>query len=374
MYAKLHPVKQFDFQINRIITYGEKACDFREVKETAAKITDFDSWFKEWKTLGLKAEKEQRFLHAAYYYRLAEFFLTEAHPEKEIMYKKSIENFHKIISKDQNLEIIKVPYKNGYMKTFLFKAKKEKARIIVFGGYDSFIEEFYLAVKDLADAGYTVYMFEGPGQGKTLKQGIKFTYQWEKPVTAIFDYFKIEKAPVVGISWGGYFVLRAAAFEKRITEAIAFDILYDGFDFMTSPFPFPMKQIFKTLFFLKAKDTINRLVWNLMKKKILAQWAIEHGQYITGTKTPFDFYTHIKQHTLKGIEDKITCNVLLLAGEKDHYIPLEHYYILMKKLKNAKSLTGRIFTEEEGGQEHCQTGNHKLAIDYIVNWLDEKYE
>jgi len=79
------------------------------------------------------------------------------------MYNKSIENFHKIISKDPNLKIVKVPYKTGYMKTFIFKARKEKAKIIVFGGYDSFIEEFYLTVKEFANAGYTIYMFEGPG-------------------------------------------------------------------------------------------------------------------------------------------------------------------------------------------------------------------
>jgi hypothetical protein len=24
---------------------------------------------------------------------------------------------------------------------------------------------------------------------------------------------------------------------------------------------------------------------------------------------------------------------------------------------------------KEGGGEHCQTGNHKLAMDYIINWL-----
>ncbi len=81
-----------------------------------------------------------------------------------------------------------------------------------------------------------------------------------------------------------------------------------------------------------------------------------------------------KKHSLKGIEHLVHSDVLLLAGEKDHYIPLPHYYILMKKLKRARSLEGRIFTEAEGGEQHCQVGNHHLAVNYILDWLEKKAE
>jgi hypothetical protein len=29
-----------------------------------------------------------------------------------------------------------------------------------------------------------------------------------------------------------------------------------------------------------------------------------------------------------------------------------------------------MITEKEGGGEHRQIGTHKLAIDYIINWLN----
>ena len=67
--------------------------------------------------------------------------------------------------------------------------------------------------------------------------------------------------------------------------------------------------------------------------------------------------------------EKIDCDVLLLAGESDHYIPKSHFSILYRGIKNAKSLTGKLFTESEGDAEHCQAGNHKIAIDFILNWL-----
>jgi hypothetical protein len=42
----------------------------------------------------------------------------------------------------------------------------------------------------------------------------------------------------------------------------------------------------------------------------------------------------------------------------------------MNGIKNARTLEGKMFTEQEGGAEHCQIGNHELAIDYIVQWMN----
>lgn len=61
--------------------------------------------------------------------------------------------------------------------------------------------------------------------------------------------------------------------------------------------------------------------------------------------------------------------MLLLAGEKDHYIPTDQFYKLMNKIKHAKSLSARMFTESEGGEQHCQIGNHQIAIEEIFNWI-----
>lgn len=371
-FLKLTGSQQLDFQINRILTYGEEACNAEEVRQLAGSIIDLPSWFSAWSSLGQKAEQESRFLHAAYYYRLAEFFLSDKDKSKEEMYKLSLGNFTKIISEDKSVKTAFVPYANSELKTLIFSAPCSRGDLVLFGGYDSFIEEFYLAVKEIAALGYTVYLFEGPGQGSALKKGLHFEPHWEKPVKAVLDYFNLDRVTVIGISWGGYLALRAAAFEKRIQKVVAYDILYDGFDCMTNPFPVGIRQLMRLLFFFKQKHLINALFALFMKKKLIIEWAVSHGMYITGTTSPYDFYTNLKAHTIKGIEDKINCVVLLLAGEKDHYIPLRHYRLLMKKLKYTRSLHGRVFTTSEGGEQHCQVGNHRLAIDYIYRWLENE--
>lgn len=266
-----------------------------------------DSWFRVWLSLGEQAEADNRNLHAAYYYRLAEFFLKEC-PEKQKMYEKSIHHFRSVIDQDESLRVEYVPYQHSSMKTFIFESENPLGNIVIFGGYDSFIKEFYLA-------------------------------------------------------------LRAAAFERRIAKAVAYDVLYDGFDCMINPFPAAMQAVIKLMFQMRAKRLINFLLRRAMKKHLILDWAISHGQYITGTESPYHFYMDLKRHTLRGITSQIECDVLLLAGERDHYIPNTHFHLLMNRLTNANTLTGRMFTEEEGGAEHCQIGNHGIAIKAIVDWL-----
>lgn len=75
---------------------------------------------------------------------------------------------------------------------------------------------------ELAENGFEVYLFEGPGQGGVMRlQGKHFTHEWEKPVKAILDYFHLEDVTIIGASLGGMLAPRAAAFEKRISRVIA---------------------------------------------------------------------------------------------------------------------------------------------------------
>lgn len=45
----------------------------------------------------------------------------------------------------------------------------------------------------------------------------------------------------------------------------------------------------------------------------------------------------------------------------------------MRELVCARSVTARIFTAREGGEQHCQVGNSALARQEIVYWLARFY-
>ena len=94
------------------------------------------------------------------------------------------------------------------------------------------------------------------------------------------------------------------------------------------------------------------------------------GKYITGSGTYYEMYKKLGMHNVQSFHEKVTCDVLILGGEKDHYIPIKHYKKCIGLFPNAKSVKARLFTKKEGGEQHCQIGNHMLAINEIVKWLD----
>jgi hypothetical protein len=70
--------------------------------------------------------------------------------------------------------------------------------------------------------------------------------------------------------------------------------------------------------------------------------------------------------------DLVDQDVLLLGGEKDAFQPPVLFYKQWKALTNAKSITGRVFTEAEQAANHCGMGNLGLVVQAMLNWMDEK--
>lgn len=74
-YTMINPIPQFNFQINRVLTYGDLACNSKEIKMNLPSVRTFEEWYAVWSGMGRNAESIKHYLHAAYYYRMAEFFL-----------------------------------------------------------------------------------------------------------------------------------------------------------------------------------------------------------------------------------------------------------------------------------------------------------
>lgn len=374
-YEYVNSVPQFNFQINRVLTYGNLACSHEEIMEFISPVRTFSEWNAAWLLIADKAERERRWLHAAYYYRMAEFFLKEDAVQKEPIYQKCIENFYRGFDEELHLSYNKqkIPFECGELNCIEVPAVHSKGTVLVCGGYDSFIEEFVLQVSEIVSRGYTVILFDGPGQGECLREKMFFRYDFEKPTGAVINFFHLERCAMIGISWGGYFALRSAAFDKRIAAAAAYDVMDDGLEVMTHIFPAPICKFLRLAYRRQWKSAINLITDQLRKKSILADWALSQGMYITGTKTAYAFYQALSKHTLKNVADQLTQDILLLAGESDHYIPTGQFYRLKGRIRRARSLTDHLFTKAEGGEQHCQIGNHSAAVNVVLNWLDDVF-
>ncbi|MCC0629148.1 MULTISPECIES: alpha/beta fold hydrolase [unclassified Clostridioides] len=374
-YTIINPIPQFNFQANRVLTYGELACNREIIKARIPEIQTFEDWYMVWSDMARCAEKNNHYLHAAYYYRMAEFFLKANDERKESAYDRCINCFYRGFDLELHLhyEKVQIPFEGKHLYCLKLSHPHPKGTVIVCGGYDSFIEEFVLQVHELVSQGYEILLFDGPGQGKCLKEKLYFRFDFEKATSTILTYFHIEKCAMVGISWGGYFALRSAAYEKRISAVVAYDVMDNGFEVMTNIFPLPICKIIQFAYYNKWERLLNGLTGIIARNNVLADWALSQGMYITGSKSPFEFYQNLSYHNLSEITGLITQDVLLLAGEKDHYIPLKQFYRLEKSINHAKSLSCRLFTIAEGGEQHCQIGNHMLAVNTIINWLGKYF-
>ena len=239
------------------------------------------------------------------------------------------------------------------------------------GGFDSYIEELTSAFFYLREAGYDVIAFEGPGQGGARSEsGLPMTTEWHKPVGAVLDYFNVERAALVGMSLGGCLVMRAAAFEPRIERVVAYDIFTDGLDIVLRQIPAPLRRLLKVLLSLRAAKLVNWMLAGAARRSPVVEWGAQQGMHVTGTNSAFDFLQAFRRFETADVSALITQDVLLLAGSEDHYVPLEQWYDQIRMLKNARSVTARLFTRSESAQNHCQAGNYGLALKTIVDWLE----
>jgi len=317
-YHQFHKEQVFNFQLNRWYSLGYAR--FEDIKEFGQRINTFEEWKTEMLKLGDKAVAEDRLMNAAFYYRAAEFYTLLGDPDKDALYDKFIDLFYQALRNDE-IERLKVPYEDAYLPTIRIRPTnaEKKGTIVMHGGFDSFIEE----LNDVT---------------------------W------------------LGISMGGWFCLRAAAFEPRIKRVMASSI---AFDYMQMP-NFAAQQLAK-LFFIRFRKLTNRLTLRKMTKDKMHAWSVSNMMYIADKKTPVDAMDVVLQLNKRNLHSELVKqDVLILTGREDHFIPFKMHDMQVKALINARSVTGRVFTREEQAQNHCQIGNIGLALDVMVKWIEEK--
>lgn len=163
---------------------------------------------------------------------------------------------------------------------------------------------------------------------------------------------------------GGYWIMRAAAYEKRITRVIAMPPLYDWLE-MTNTINAKLAKWFMTYksltnFFVKLKMNVGTL-----------KHTINNALYIQNKKEPYDAVKWMmgmnKEHISSHL---INQDVLLVSGVNDAFQPPILLHKQKDALINAKSVTTRIFTKGEQADQHCQIGNLSIVLNEMYEWIE----
>lgn len=274
-----------------------------------------------------------------------------------------------------------IPYRDGELTAMRWEADPtDRAQapagtpttLIMMNGFDGYVEEIIDFASHFPTRPFDVIAFDGPGQGHTVLAGMPLEPQWERPTNAVLNYFGIESAAALGVSFGGYLVTRAAAYCPRISHVIAFDMMYRLLDGLTAPLPRPLRPIADAVvgnprpaWLIDATlRTASRLSADL-------GWKLQEASHLTGLSRPSEVLRAFGDYTMEPLEGRITQPCLVFAGDADQYVPFERLGDVRRALENSASLDVRAFhhAQDPDMAQHCQIGDLDRAFAIMGDWL-----
>ena len=383
----------FEFVRNLGFTYYGGA-DIGEMMAAAGRIKegDFESLFTEWDKLarriasradasldaGHLASAREAYLRASTYFRTAEFYLHGDPADPRVLSvsrasQKAYSEAAKLAG--PTWEPVEIAYEGTTPPGYFYKVDNSgepRPTLVFHGGYDSSVEElFYFGAAAAIRRGYNCLTFDGPGQGAPRReQKLTFRFDWEAVVTPAVNYALSrpdvdgDHLALMGMSLGGYFAARAAAFEHRLSAAIFFDGVYDFFGTLQAMLP---KE---SLAALDAGDTrkCEEIIHAAMEESTGLRWAITQGVWSFGAAGIAEFISRARPYTIEDTIGQIKCPCLVMEAEADIFFkgqPQRVYDALQAPKQLVK------FTSEDGAENHCQSGALAYKDEVVFNWLDE---
>jgi alpha-beta hydrolase superfamily lysophospholipase len=367
-YRQLYPDVSVNFQLNRWLSWMTPQA-LPDVAAAAAHARGYPELTSALLDLADRLLTEERRLDAAFCYRAAEFFLLPGDQRRAPARQRFLQLIRGVYGIGPQHQT-QVPYARGRLPTYRF-GEPSKGTVVIFGGFDSYVEEFFPLMLAFSHAGYQVVCFEGPGQGGALEDtGLVLTPQWHQPVGAILDHFGLDRVALLGISLGGGLAVRAAAHEARVARVIANDVLTDFLACNLRQVPGVARTAVRALRAAHAAPLLDALVARQARRDLLTSWGIAQGQHVLGVTTPHEYFAALARYRTADVSALVRADVLLLAGAEDHYVPIRQLSDQLNTLTNARSVTARAFTRHEQAQNHVQVGNIGLAVRVMLDWLD----
>jgi pimeloyl-ACP methyl ester carboxylesterase len=366
-YHAFHPDVSINYQLNRFSDGSPTSV--AELTEAAPRITGYGNYTGELLALSDLAEAGGRPLASALYQRSAEFYMLPNDPRKDAARLRFIASMRTVFAVDASTREL-VPYGAGRLYAHRSTPPDRVGTVVMFGGFDSYLEELFATQRYFVAAGYDTIIFEGPGQGSVLEEtGLPMTSDWAPVVAAVIDHFQLHDITLMGYSLGGGLALRAAASEPRIRRVICDDILTKFAEVTLSQVSPATRRVLAALLALRARAAVNKLTAAAMRNSLVADWGLRQGMHTTGTTCPYDFLRGTRRYETASVSAAVTQDVLLLAGSGDHYVPRAQLAEQLGSLTGARSVTARLLTAAETAHNHVHIGNTELSLQIMTAWL-----
>ena len=247
--------------------------------------------------------------------------------------------------------------------------------VLATSGFDGTLEETYLQLGVAAlQRGWQVLLVSGHGQMDTLRLNphtyfVPDTERWISPwldVAVSQRGVDESRLALVGISFGGYFVLRAASVDDRISAVIPNSPVVDLRAYMTSFVGFDPEVA------LTAEDDFGLADIDAMPDEEVSPTQKEMSRSLIrrfGQPTFRGTFTYLREFQVDS--SRIRRPALAMVGEGEGPEPLSQFERFASTAGGP--VTRRVFTAEEGADSHCQVGNLRLSNAVMFDWLEETF-
>ena len=230
----------------RFVANGVALTDFEEV---TASVATWNDWCGAWsdkaavhEAMGREALATSKFIsagehlqRAGVYYHFGKFLFVHDVPQMKAAHMKAVACRNLALPYiDPPGEHVTIPYEGKALYGILRKPKggAKPPLLIMAVGLDSAKEETDAYEQPYLARGIATLVFDGPGQGEG-EYDFSIRGDYEAAVKAVVDHVMtrddIDTARIAlwGVSLGGYYAPRAAAFEKRLKACISLGGPYD---------------------------------------------------------------------------------------------------------------------------------------------------
>ncbi|MGB0572744.1 MAG: alpha/beta hydrolase family protein [Alphaproteobacteria bacterium] len=313
----------------RLVANGVPLTDFQEV---TASIETWDDWCSAWsgraaihEAMGRQALDDGYELSAGEHlttagvcYHFAKFLFVNDPDQMQAAHLKAVECRRLALPFLRPAgDRVMIPYEGAMLAGILRRPENaERPPVVVMAmGLDSSKEEMDSYENLFLARGLATLTFDGPGQGEGEYE-FAIRHDYEVPVCAVLDWLELRddvdanRAGLWGVSLGGYYAARAAAFEHRLKACIDLS----G--------PYNWGAVWENL------PDLTRAAFRARTKSASDQEARDMAHKLS----------------LEGVADKIACPLFVLAGKLDRLVP----YTDAERLASEASGPVELLVVEDG--------------------------
>ena len=218
----------------------------------------------------------------------------------------ALRNAHRLL--DPTAERVEINFEGALMVGNLRRppGASRPPLVLLIAGLDSVKEEFFAVENIFLARGMATFSLDGPGQGET-GYALRIRPDFEAPVAAALDVLCARhdldggRIGMLGVSLGGYYAARAAAFEPRIKAVVICGGPYD----------------YGALILDRAPHSFATFARN------------------SGTTTREETHEFATRLTLAGILGRLTQPMIVVFGKRDRLVPWQDAARVASEAPNA---------------------------------------